>query len=47
MVVTGGSDYHGAHKPGLRLGSGRGGLKVPDELLDHLETRQMRGGYRS
>jgi predicted metal-dependent phosphoesterase TrpH len=47
MVVTGGSDYHGAHKPGLRLGSGRGGLKVPDELLDHLETQQMRGGYRS
>ena len=27
MVVTGGSDYHGAHKPGLRLGAGRGGLE--------------------
>jgi hypothetical protein len=47
MVVTGGSDYHGAHKPGLRLGGGRGGLKVPDELLDHLETQQMRGSYHS
>jgi predicted metal-dependent phosphoesterase TrpH len=47
MVVTGGSDYHGAHKPGLRLGGGRGGLKVPDELLDRLETQQMRGSYHS
>jgi len=46
MVVTGGSDYHGAHKPGLRLGTGRGGLKVPDDLLDRLETRQKLGTYR-
>ena len=45
MVVTGGSDYHGAHKPGLRLGSGRGGLKVPDDLLDRLETQQIHGTY--
>ncbi len=45
MVVTGGSDYHGSHKPGLRLGTGRGGLKVPDDLLDRLEIQQMRGGY--
>jgi predicted metal-dependent phosphoesterase TrpH len=47
MVVTGGSDYHGTHKPGLRLGTGLGGLKVPDDLLDRLEMQQMRGGYRS
>jgi len=46
MVVTGGSDYHGAHKPGLRLGCGRGGLKVPDHLLDRLETQQRLGTYR-
>jgi len=45
MVVTGGSDYHGAHKPGLRLGTGRGGLKVPDDLLDRLETQQRHGSY--
>jgi len=45
MVVTGGSDYHGRNKPGLRLGTGRGGLKVPDDLLDHLETRQKLGSY--
>jgi predicted metal-dependent phosphoesterase TrpH len=46
MVVTGGSDYHGAHKPGLRLGCGRGGLKVPDDLLDRLETQQRFGSYQ-
>jgi len=46
MVVTGGSDYHGANKPGLRLGRGRGGLQVPDELLDRLETQQRFGSYR-
>jgi hypothetical protein len=46
MIVTGGSDYHGQHKPGLRLGVGRGGLKVPDDCLDQLEARQRLGTYR-
>ncbi len=46
MVVTGGSDYHGAHKPGLRLGRGSGGLKVPDELLERLEAQQRFGSHR-
>lgn len=45
MVVTGGSDYHGANKPGLRLGAGRGGLKVPDGLLAALEAQQARGTW--
>ena len=43
MVATGGSDYHGGHKPGLALGRGRGGLRVPDDLLGRLEERQRRG----
>lgn len=46
MLVSGGSDYHGAHKPGLRLGRGRGGLQVPDDLLEQLELHQRRGSYR-
>lgn len=45
MVVTGGSDYHGRNKPGIRLGAGRGGLKVPDALLEDLETQQRRGAW--
>jgi hypothetical protein len=38
--VTGGSDYHGDNKPDLSVGTGRGDLAVPDELLDKLEARR-------
>ena len=44
MIVTGGSDYHGGNKPGIALGRGRGGLKVPTDLLVQLEAQQRRGG---
>ncbi len=40
LVPTGGSDYHGANKPGLALGTGNGDLEVPDALLDELEARR-------
>lgn len=40
LAVTGGSDYHGAYKPDLRVGVGRGDLAVPDDLLDELEARR-------
>ena len=37
MLVTGGSDFHGANKPGIELGTGRGGnVCVPAEVLEHL-----------
>jgi 3',5'-nucleoside bisphosphate phosphatase len=40
LLATGGSDYHGRHKPGVRLGSGAGGnVAVPREHLDALRTR--------
>ena len=39
MVPTGGSDYHGAHRPGIGLGKGRGDLLVPDEALEDLRRR--------
>jgi hypothetical protein len=38
LVPTGGSDYHGANKPDLALGTGTGTLAVPDALLDELEA---------
>ncbi len=38
MVPCGGSDYHGANKPGLALGTGRGTLNVPDTTLAALEA---------
>jgi predicted metal-dependent phosphoesterase TrpH len=39
LLVTGGSDFHGAAKPEIRLGTGRGGnLRVPEELIDRLRA---------
>lgn len=36
LLVTGGSDFHGALNPSIRLGSGFGNLAVPDDLADRL-----------
>ena len=39
LLVTGGSDFHGAAKPGVELGTGRGGnLKIPGDLVDRLKA---------
>lgn len=43
MARSGGSDYHGANKPGLKLGTGWGGLRVPAELLAELEIARDNG----
>ncbi|BDU76791.1 PHP domain-containing protein [Mesoterricola sediminis] len=40
MVASGGSDYHGGHKPGQHLGVGTGSLHVPDAVLDQLKGRR-------
>ena len=38
LLVTGGSDFHGEVKPGVKLGTGCGGnLKVPPEVLEKLK----------
>ena len=39
LLESGGSDFHGENKPDIRIGSGRGTLKVPDEFLTKLKTR--------
>ena len=39
LVVTGGSDFHGAIKPDIRLGAGPGGMTFPDEMLAELTAR--------
>jgi len=37
--VTGGSDFHGAVKPNVRLGTGyKGNLQIPEDLLDRLRA---------
>lgn len=37
LAVSGGSDFHGANKPGLDLGTGYGSLYVPACLLEDLK----------
>ena len=37
LKVTGGSDFHGAVKPGVMLGTGCGGnLRIPADLMERL-----------
>ncbi|MCF7864747.1 MAG: phosphoesterase, partial [Kiritimatiellales bacterium] len=38
LICTGGTDFHGANTPDLRLGTGFGQLEVPDEALDQLKA---------
>ena len=38
LLVTGGSDYHGAVKPGVKLGIGDGNLSIPADLVDNLRA---------
>ena len=42
LAVSGGSDYHGAAKPEVELGRGRGSLRVDIAVLDVLRARQAR-----
>jgi len=38
LIPSGGSDYHGAYRPGVAVGSGHGDLRVPGELLEELRA---------
>jgi predicted metal-dependent phosphoesterase TrpH len=44
LLECGGSDFHGGHSPGILMGSGRGGLAVPDAVLAALEARAVSRG---
>lgn len=43
LLVSGGSDFHGYFKPEIRIGWGRGDLRVRSELLDRLRARSRPG----
>lgn len=44
LAMTGGSDYHGSHKPDVRLGRGRhSDWRVPLSVLDDLRSRAPHG----
>ena len=40
LILSGGSDYHGANKPHIELGIGRGHLFVPYSLLDEIKKHR-------
>lgn len=42
LLLTGGSDYHGANKPALSLGRGKGGLRVSKKIYDDLMEYRVR-----
>ncbi len=39
LIVTGGSDYHGKAKPYIKLGRGKGGLRVPYSCVEAIKGR--------
>lgn len=41
LLISGGSDFHGANKPGLDLGTGYGKLFVPMDVLTELKTARI------
>jgi predicted metal-dependent phosphoesterase TrpH len=40
LALTGGSDYHGALKPAVRLGRGRGGLRIGMAVMEALKQQR-------
>ncbi|MCG3133121.1 MAG: 3',5'-nucleoside bisphosphate phosphatase [Planctomycetes bacterium] len=44
LLPSGGSDFHGAAKPGIKVGSGSGRMRVPLEWLDALLDRAASRG---
>jgi predicted metal-dependent phosphoesterase TrpH len=43
LLLTGGSDFHGANMAGVELGTGRGSLKIPYILFEKLKTHWEEG----
>ena len=38
LLESGGSDFHGANKPDIQMGSGKGNLRVPTEFYERLKN---------
>ena len=44
LLASGGSDYHGANKPGIALGSGKGKLRIPLSVLEKIQDYRKSKG---
>ena len=40
FIESGGTDFHGANRPQIKLGIGKGDFYVPDELLEYILSAQ-------
>lgn len=47
LLPSGGSDFHGANKPGLDLATGYGKLFVPEEMLDNIKKHRQTANNKS
>jgi predicted metal-dependent phosphoesterase TrpH len=45
LLVTGGSDFHGAVKPEIHIGFGRGDLRIPYRLVEELKQSALSSKY--
>lgn len=45
LLVTGGSDFHGAIKPEIHIGFGRGDLRIPYRLVEELKRSVTSGSH--
>lgn len=41
LLVSGGSDFHGANKPHIRLGSGKGNMQIPYDILVQIKEHRQ------
>lgn len=41
LLISGGSDFHGVIKPNIKLGVGRGGMKIDYRLLDIIKKNMI------
>lgn len=41
LLISGGSDFHGTNKPHIRLGVGKGNLKIPYDVLENLKKARV------
>lgn len=41
LLKSGGSDFHGDNKPDIALGTGKGNLSIPEEVLSGLRKRSV------
>lgn len=39
LLITGGSDFHGTNKPGLKIGTGYSNLKIPYPILEKIKSK--------